>query len=69
MPPQLLWAGKSESDDVEVDAVSVHILRRTQACPPVAKPLGVFVAVRICLTTLSYSARLDMIGTFRAYAG
>jgi adenine-specific DNA-methyltransferase len=31
IPPQLLWAGKSESDDVEADAVSVHVHERISA--------------------------------------
>ena len=31
IPPQLLWAGKSESDDVETDAVSVHVHERISA--------------------------------------
>ena len=31
IPPQLLWAGKSEADDVEVDAVSVHVHERISA--------------------------------------
>jgi len=31
IPPQLLWAGKSESDDVEIDAVSVHVHERISA--------------------------------------
>ena len=31
IPPQLLWAGKSETDDVEVDAVSVHVHERISA--------------------------------------
>jgi adenine-specific DNA-methyltransferase len=31
IPPQLLWAGKSGTDDVEVDAVSVHVHERISA--------------------------------------
>lgn len=31
IPPQLLWAGKSEAADVEADAVSVHVHERISA--------------------------------------
>lgn len=34
IPPQLIWAGKSDADDVEVDAVSVHVHERLSLRSP-----------------------------------